>query len=66
MVSDAVAYFLIEPQKEMVGMRLEEIFVPGTALGRAVLSAFSHGQQVSAEDVTLEDGREGAVFAGPD
>jgi signal transduction histidine kinase len=57
MVSDAVAYFLIEPQKEMVGMRLEEIFAPGTALGRAVLSAFAYGQQVSAEDVTLEDGR---------
>jgi signal transduction histidine kinase len=57
MVSDAVAYFLSEPQREMVGMSLEEIFAPETALGRAVLAAFATGQQVSAEDVTLEDGR---------
>ena len=57
MVSDAVAYFLSEPRKEMVGLRLEEIFVPATALGKAVLTAYVTGQQVSAEDVTLEDGR---------
>jgi signal transduction histidine kinase len=57
MVSDAVAYFLIEPQGEMVGRALEEIFLPGTALGKAVLAAFATGGQVSAEDVTLEDGR---------
>jgi signal transduction histidine kinase len=57
MVSDAVAYFLSAPQKEMVGLRLEEIFAPGTALGKAVLAAFVRGQQVSAEDVMLEDGR---------
>jgi signal transduction histidine kinase len=57
MVSDAVAYFLSEPRKEMVGLRLEEIFVPATALGKAVLTAYATGQQVSAEDVTLEDGR---------
>lgn len=57
MVSDAVAYFLSAPKKEMVGMRLEEIFAPGTALGKAVLAAFVRGQQVSAEDVMLEDGR---------
>jgi signal transduction histidine kinase len=57
MVSDAVAYFLSEPRKEMVGLRLEEIFAPATALGKAVLTAYVTGQQVSAEDVTLEDGR---------
>jgi signal transduction histidine kinase len=64
MVSDAVAYFLSDPQStevpqsEMVGMRLEEIFSAETELGRAVLAAFDDGQQVSAEDVTLEDGRQ--------
>jgi signal transduction histidine kinase len=58
MVSDAVAYFLGEPQEEMVGKRLEEIFAPKSALGRAVLAAFAEGQQVSAEEVILEDGRQ--------
>jgi signal transduction histidine kinase len=58
MVSDAVAYFLNEPQEEMVGRRLEEIFAPESALGAAVLTAFADGQQVIAEKVTLEDGRQ--------
>jgi signal transduction histidine kinase len=58
MVSDAVAYFLNEPQEEMVGRRLEEIFAPESALGAAVLAAFAEGQQVSAEKVMLEDGRQ--------
>jgi len=58
MVSDAVAYFLNEPQEEMVGLRLEEIFAPETALGEAVLAAFAEEGQVSAEKVTLEDGRQ--------
>jgi len=58
MVSDAVAYFLSGPQEEMVGLRLEEIFAPETALGTAVLAAFAKGRQVSAEKVTLEDGRQ--------
>jgi signal transduction histidine kinase len=58
MVSDAVAYFLGEPKEQMVGKRLEEIFVPETALGRAVLAAFADERQVSAEQVTLEDGRQ--------
>ena len=57
MVSDAVAYFLAESQGEMVGKRLEEIFLSETALGKAVLRSFAEGQQVSAEDVVLEDGR---------
>ena len=42
----------------MVGKRLEEIFAPETALGAAVLEAFASGGQVSAEGVTLEDGRQ--------
>jgi len=62
MVSDAVAYFLATPvgeaHKEMVGKRLEEIFAPESALGTAVLEAFAEGGQVSAQGVTLEDGRQ--------
>ena len=62
MVSDAVAYFLPSPgdvgHEEMVGKRLEEIFAPETALGAAVLEAFADGGQVSAQGVTLEDGRQ--------
>ena len=62
MVSDAVAYFLTTPpsesHEEMVGKRLEEIFAPETALGAAVLRAFADGGQVSAQGVTLEDGRQ--------
>jgi signal transduction histidine kinase len=58
MVSDAVAYFLNRSEGELVGKRLEEIFVPDTALGAAVLDAFSRGEQVSAESVTVEDGRQ--------
>jgi signal transduction histidine kinase len=58
MVSDAVAYFLNEPQEEMVGLRLEEIFAPETALGEAVLAAFAKEGQVSGDKVTLEDGRQ--------
>jgi len=58
MVSDAVAYFLNRSEGELVGKRLEEIFEPDTALGVAVLDAFARGDQVSAESVTLEDGRQ--------
>jgi signal transduction histidine kinase len=61
MVSDAVAYFLstpVEGHKEMVGKRLEEIFAPESALGTAVQEAFADGGQVSAQNVTLEDGRQ--------
>ncbi|MBS1799272.1 MAG: PAS domain-containing protein [Acidobacteria bacterium] len=58
MVSDAVAYFLNRSEGELVGKQLEEIFEPDTALGAAVLSAFASGDQVSAERVTLEDGRQ--------
>jgi signal transduction histidine kinase len=57
MVSDAVAYFLNRAEGELVGKRLDEIFDPETALGAAVLDAFIGGGQVSAENVTLEDGR---------
>jgi signal transduction histidine kinase len=66
MVSDAVAHFLERSDPgtetpavdEMVGMRLEQIFHPGTALGAAVQAAFDRGTQISAETVTLEDGRQ--------
>jgi signal transduction histidine kinase len=58
MVSDAVAYFLNKPEGELVGKQLDEIFEAGTALGTAVLRAFAEGGQVSAESVTLEDGRQ--------
>ena len=58
MVSDAVAYFLNKPEGELVGKQLEEIFEPNTALGAAVLEAFASGEPVSAEGVTLEDGRQ--------
>jgi signal transduction histidine kinase len=62
MVSDAVAYFLTTPggggHEEMVGKRLEEIFAPESALGVAVLEAFAEGGQVSAQVVTLDDGRQ--------
>jgi signal transduction histidine kinase len=58
MVSDAVAYFLNKPEEDLVGRRLEEIFEPETALGAAVLEAFASGGPVSAEGVTLEDGRQ--------
>jgi len=64
MVSDAVANFLGEPPdggdplKDLVGRRLEEIFAPDSVLGRAVLAAFAEGGQVSAEELTLETGRQ--------
>jgi len=66
MVSDAVAQFLDRPGAgpealavdDMVGMRLEEIFPPNTTLGAAVSAAFERGAQMSAETVTLEDGRQ--------
>ena len=62
MVSEAVAYFLGAPLNEdhekLVGMRLEEIFAPDSALGEAVLEAFAEGGQVSAQALTLEDGRQ--------
>lgn len=69
MVSDAVAYFLGDPKDgadgDMVGKRLEEIFEPDTALGEAVLGAFSSGEQVSASRVTLEDGRQVQISVDP-
>lgn len=58
MVSDAVALFLNKPESALAGRQLEEIFKPETALGKAVLQAFASGGQVSAESVTLEDGRQ--------
>jgi signal transduction histidine kinase len=42
----------------LVGMQMEQIFKPDTALGAAILAAFESGRQVSAEMVILEDGRQ--------
>jgi signal transduction histidine kinase len=66
MVSDAVAQFLdrlgagpeAPAADDMVGMSLEEIFLPETTLGAAVAAAFEKGAHSSAETVTLEDGRQ--------
>ncbi|HEX3571648.1 MAG TPA: ATP-binding protein [Acidobacteriaceae bacterium] len=65
MISDAVAHFLATsategapPVDEMVGMKLDEIFSSKTRLGGAVLAAYNRGAQISAETVTLEDGRQ--------
>src|SRR3977135_840029 len=56
------AFFLIRHfsrgRKSGGGKRLEEIFAPESALGAAVLEAFADGGQVSAQGVTLEDGRQ--------
>jgi PAS domain-containing protein len=66
MVSDAVAQFLNRNDSgprapavdDMVGMRLDEIFLPQTILGATVAAAFERGTHSSAETVTLEDGRQ--------
>jgi len=62
MVSDAVAHFLPNsgPRSEgsLVGRRLDQIFPPQTALGAALLAAFDGQGPVSAETVSLEDGRQ--------
>jgi signal transduction histidine kinase len=68
MVSDAVAHFIERaevasdlenaPVDAMVGMQLEQIFPPETALGAAILAAFESGRHISAETVTLEGGRQ--------
>lgn len=73
MVSDAVAHFLPEPNPPqdngagsgrdnemtgLIGLRVEEIFAPETALGLAVISAFNRGGSITADSVVLEDGRQ--------
>jgi|GEM_PF-83959 len=66
MVSDAVAHFIERPDgssdprlaEDMVGMRLEQIFVPESRLGAVIIAAFERGAQISADTVTLEDGRQ--------
>ncbi len=65
MVSDAVEHFLNKPESEMVGRKLEEIFDPETALGRAVLQGFGNREQVSGEPVTMEDGRQVRLSLDP-
>jgi signal transduction histidine kinase len=66
MVSDAVERFLDRAQAgrmavatdAMVGMALEQIFPVSTELGAALHAAIERGAQVTAETVTLEDGRQ--------
>jgi signal transduction histidine kinase len=66
MVSDAVAHFISRADGSgetpavgsMVGMRLEEIFLPETALGAALVEAFEREADGLVESVTLEDGRQ--------
>ena len=65
MVSDAVEHFLNKPDSAMVGRKLEEIFDPETALGRAVLQGFGHREHVSGEPVTMEDGRQVRLSLDP-
>ena len=62
MVSDAVAYFRAAPEasrhRELVGKRLEELFLPESILGTALMEAFDQESQVRAQVLTLEDGRQ--------
>ncbi len=58
MVSDAVENFVKQDGKPLIGRRLTEIFAAETALGRAVLAAFERAENVVAETVRTEDGRE--------
>ena len=57
MVSGAATYFLNRTEMGMVGRTLEEIFARGTALGDAVLWAYSGGDAQVIDRVSLEDGR---------
>ncbi len=58
MVSDAVANFVGQSGKPMVGQELWELFSAKTALGAAVRDAFEHEAKVVARTLRLEDGRE--------
>ena len=62
MVSDAVAHFVETPDggpvSGLVGKQLEEIFKPESPLGVVVLAAFRSGRRISAETVTLDNGRQ--------
>jgi signal transduction histidine kinase len=70
MVSDAVDHFIGRTHdaagisagppavEAMVGKRLEEIFLPETALGAALAAAFGRRAQGAIEAVTLEEGRQ--------
>jgi signal transduction histidine kinase len=61
MVSDAVANFVPERGESagsMIGQRVEEIFLPESELGAAVLHAFESGRNVAGQVVLLEDGRQ--------
>jgi len=62
MVSDAVAYFRADPEEgghqQLIGKRLDELFLPDSILGAALREAFDERSQVSAQILTLEDGRQ--------
>ena len=66
MVSDAVEHFIARADGSgetpavgaMVGRRLEEIFLPETALGAALAEAFEREAEGLVDSVTLEDGRQ--------
>jgi signal transduction histidine kinase len=61
MVSDAVANFIPEKRENaghLIGKRVEEIFVPESELGTAVLRAFESGRNIAGQIVLLEDGRQ--------
>ena len=62
MVSDAVVHFVAGASASsahgMVGRQLEEIFLPETALGYAIIEAFAKGKHVAADTIELEDGRQ--------
>ncbi len=65
MVSDSVEHFLDRPERDLVGRTVEEIFDPGTALGRAVLAGFEDRQHVSGAPLQLEDGRQVELSLDP-
>jgi signal transduction histidine kinase len=61
MVSDAIANFIPEKRESaghLIGKRVEEIFVPESELGTAVLRAFESGRNIAGQIVLLEDGRQ--------
>jgi signal transduction histidine kinase len=65
MVSDAVANFVETNGRSLVGRKIQEIFKPETALGRAVLEAFGLKLKVAAASVRMEDGRMVEISVDP-
>jgi signal transduction histidine kinase len=66
MVSDAMAHFVPRSATaNLIGQRIEEIFLPDTNLGSAVLKAFASGRAIAGEPVLLEDGRQVELSLDP-